>query len=385
MGSRPGRREGPRARRRGRREDQRQRDARRRARCSRARSTRAATPSRRPSRTAWASRTREAEALKRRPGDQTERVRAAVTSGGRRPRRPRSGSRSSTSRTSSTAAWTRCCSRAAARAWRGSPTTSPASSDRPTTSWDPTGDLPIAAGPGGRGRAARARRASWRSPWAWPPGFGGMSDMIQVNLLPPEYRRPGRHARRALRGDRRRASCWSWAPRAPTPTRTSSSSPRSARSQALREETLPQQGGAAGPLARRCSARSRSTSSAARRSRRSTATACSGRASSTSSSTSSRTARRRTPRGSTNSRSRPSSRRTAVPGALGGPVDGGQMRFAGFLAMEKANEGPAQNSAFYKALTGDPESDAADERVLRGLPLDHEPVARHRRPRTSPP
>lgn len=44
------------------------------------------------------------------------------------------------------------------------------------------------------------------------------------------------------------------------------------------------------------------------------------------------------------------------PGALGGAADGGQMRFSGFLAMEKANEGPAQNSAFYKALTGDPET-----------------------------
>jgi len=44
------------------------------------------------------------------------------------------------------------------------------------------------------------------------------------------------------------------------------------------------------------------------------------------------------------------------PGALGGAPDGGQMRISGFLAMEKANEGPAQNSAFYKALTGDPET-----------------------------
>lgn len=43
-------------------------------------------------------------------------------------------------------------------------------------------------------------------------------------------------------------------------------------------------------------------------------------------------------------------------GGLGGPADGGQMRFSGYLAMEKANEGPAQNSAFYKALTGDPET-----------------------------
>lgn len=43
------------------------------------------------------------------------------------------------------------------------------------------------------------------------------------------------------------------------------------------------------------------------------------------------------------------------PGALGGAPDGGQFRFAGFLAMEKPNEGPAQNSAFYKTITGDPE------------------------------
>jgi hypothetical protein len=44
------------------------------------------------------------------------------------------------------------------------------------------------------------------------------------------------------------------------------------------------------------------------------------------------------------------------PGALGGPADGGQVRFAGFLAMETPNEGPAQSSAFYRALTGDPDT-----------------------------
>ena len=44
------------------------------------------------------------------------------------------------------------------------------------------------------------------------------------------------------------------------------------------------------------------------------------------------------------------------PGAIGGGVtDGGQFKFNGFLAMHSSNEAPAQNSAFYKALTGDPE------------------------------
>ena len=45
-----------------------------------------------------------------------------------------------------------------------------------------------------------------------------------------------------------------------------------------------------------------------------------------------------------------------APGAIGGgPADGGQFKFSGFLAMQSSNEAPAQNSAFYKALTGDPE------------------------------
>ena len=44
-------------------------------------------------------------------------------------------------------------------------------------------------------------------------------------------------------------------------------------------------------------------------------------------------------------------------GSVGGATvgDGGQFKFNGFLAMHSANEAPAQNSAFYKALTGDPE------------------------------
>src|SRR5436190_16618864 len=29
---------------------------------------------------------------------------------------------------------------------------------------------------------------TWRSPSGSPPGFGGMPDMIRVNLLPPEHR-----------------------------------------------------------------------------------------------------------------------------------------------------------------------------------------------------
>ncbi len=43
------------------------------------------------------------------------------------------------------------------------------------------------------------------------------------------------------------------------------------------------------------------------------------------------------------------------PGQMGAPQDGGEFRFAGFLAMQTRNEALAQNSAFYKALTGDPD------------------------------
>ena len=47
--------------------------------------------------------------------------------------------------------------------------------------------------------------------------------------------------------------------------------------------------------------------------------------------------------------------RRAVPGAKG-PTDGGTFKFQGFMAMESKNEAPAQNSAFYKAVTGDPDT-----------------------------
>lgn len=42
-------------------------------------------------------------------------------------------------------------------------------------------------------------------------------------------------------------------------------------------------------------------------------------------------------------------------GQLGAPTDGGEFRFSGFLAMQTRNEALAQNSAFYKAITGDPD------------------------------
>ncbi len=67
------------------------------------------------------------------------------------------------------------------------------------------------------------------------------------------------------------------------------------------------------------------------------------------------------------------------PGALGGAADGGQMRFSGFLAMEKANEGPAQNSAFYKALTGDPETTERSSEFFEDFLSITNPSHRHRR------
>ncbi len=42
-------------------------------------------------------------------------------------------------------------------------------------------------------------------------------------------------------------------------------------------------------------------------------------------------------------------------GGLSAAPDGGQVKFSGFLAMNSPNEAPAQNSAFYKSMTGDPE------------------------------
>jgi cell division protein FtsB len=44
------------------------------------------------------------------------------------------------------------------------------------------------------------------------------------------------------------------------------------------------------------------------------------------------------------------------PGQLGAPTDGGEFKLNGFLAMQTPNEAPAQNSAFYRAITGDAES-----------------------------
>jgi cell division protein FtsB len=41
-----------------------------------------------------------------------------------------------------------------------------------------------------------------------------------------------------------------------------------------------------------------------------------------------------------------------APGAPGA-VDGGQLKFSGFMAMEVRNEAPAQSSAFHKAITGE--------------------------------
>jgi cell division protein FtsB len=49
-------------------------------------------------------------------------------------------------------------------------------------------------------------------------------------------------------------------------------------------------------------------------------------------------------------------RRSAPTLRKGAPQDGGQFKFAGFMAMEAESEGPAQSSAFYKALTGDPDN-----------------------------
>jgi cell division protein FtsB len=52
-----------------------------------------------------------------------------------------------------------------------------------------------------------------------------------------------------------------------------------------------------------------------------------------------------------------SSRR--APGSAGA-VDGGSLKFSGFMAMESKNEAPAQNSAFYKAVTGETDGRPSD-------------------------
>lgn len=49
-------------------------------------------------------------------------------------------------------------------------------------------------------------------------------------------------------------------------------------------------------------------------------------------------------------------RSPAAGGKKGAPLDGGQFKFSGFLAMESDSECLAHISAFHKALTGDPES-----------------------------
>jgi hypothetical protein len=41
-------------------------------------------------------------------------------------------------------------------------------------------------------------------------------------------------------------------------------------------------------------------------------------------------------------------------------VDGGSLKFSGFMAMESKNEAPAQNSAFYQAVTGEGEGRPSD-------------------------
>lgn len=49
-------------------------------------------------------------------------------------------------------------------------------------------------------------------------------------------------------------------------------------------------------------------------------------------------------------------KRSPAAGKKGQPADGGQFKFSGFLAMESESECLAHISTFHKALTGDPES-----------------------------
>jgi cell division protein FtsB len=51
-----------------------------------------------------------------------------------------------------------------------------------------------------------------------------------------------------------------------------------------------------------------------------------------------------------------SNRRAAGSVGGGAPADGGSFKFTGFLAMNASNEAPAQNSSFYRNLTGDPDN-----------------------------
>lgn len=49
-------------------------------------------------------------------------------------------------------------------------------------------------------------------------------------------------------------------------------------------------------------------------------------------------------------------KRASATSKKGQPADGGRFRFSGFLAMESESECPAHVAAFHKALTGDPEA-----------------------------
>jgi cell division protein FtsB len=50
------------------------------------------------------------------------------------------------------------------------------------------------------------------------------------------------------------------------------------------------------------------------------------------------------------------SRRKAKPVKKGEEAEGGPFRFTGYLAMASSHEAPAQGAAFYRSLTGDPDA-----------------------------
>ncbi len=51
-----------------------------------------------------------------------------------------------------------------------------------------------------------------------------------------------------------------------------------------------------------------------------------------------------------------SKKRAPAAGRKGQPLDGGQLKIQGFLALESESDAPAHISAFHRALTGDPEA-----------------------------
>jgi hypothetical protein len=69
--------------------------------------------------------------------------------------------------------------------------------------------------------------------------------------------------------------------------------------------------------------------------------------------------------------------------------DGGTLKFSGFLAMEASNEAPAQNSAFYKAITGDPETTGQSSEFFQDFNTISNPmidiVDKHEQERLTPP